>query len=130
MSHSQLWGQRGGLQNLSRLAWRGLDVSIAKEFAWRPASLHWLSIPVHKPSELNVHADAMPRLEAPIWAGREPLPKAMVGVPRTQAPGTDSLWKAWAPKAAVNPRKRRRGKVQRAATEREPQSASAVVFLG
>ena len=100
----------GALQNLAKLKGRGLDVNIAKEIAWRQAARHWLPIPVHKPGELNVHSDALSRVDVPPWADRKPFPKELLGVTRTPAPDIEGLWKAWAPTAAANPKRRRKGR--------------------
>ena len=65
------------LQNLAKLKGHGCDINIAKEISWRQAARHWHPVPVHLPSELNMHADALSRLHVPPWADRKPFPEAL-----------------------------------------------------
>ena len=87
----------GALNDLSRLKGGGQLVAVAREISWRQAARRWAPIPVHKPAELNLLADALSRLEAPDGSERKPFPPCLAHIPRTESPILEELWHCGAP---------------------------------
>ena len=90
----------GALQDALRLRGKGSLNHVAREFAWRRAAYAW-----ELESELNVRADALSRLHAPVES-RKVFPKELEGVFESLVPAWGAeFWRTWLDDP---PRKRQR----------------------
>ena len=80
------------LSGIANLRGKGPLTLITKEIAWRRLRYHWRYCVGHLPSEGNVLADALSRLEAPLEAECKSFPPELKGCTRRQVPVISSVW--------------------------------------
>ena len=78
------------LQNAIDMKGRRSMLAVARELAWRRAKFDWKFVVAHLPSEHNITADALSRLDAP---ERASMPRSLSEATRVPAPCVRSVWR-------------------------------------